>query len=243
MPIQKFGKIYNVLKERIESNTYQVGELLPSENMLMTEFDASRNTIRRAIANLVKDGYVQTQQGKGVFNIFQSVDTSFYQMGHIETFQEKQSKIKQNIKTKVVTFEKIVVDTKICALSSFPVGSSLFYVEFIHYIDDIPSIYNISYLKSSCMPNLNETILENSLYNYLEQELNMFIVTSKRKYTVNLATEKDKSILKLDKYNCVAVVESSVYNSQGIMFEFTQSRYDPKVFKFQENVIRHNREI
>ncbi len=243
MPIQKFGKIYNVLKERIEAGIYQVGELLPSENMLMSEFEASRNTIRRAISNLVKDGYVQTQQGKGVFNIFQSVDNSFYKMGHIETFQEKEDKSKQNIKTKVVTFDKIVADTKICALSSFPVGTSLFYIELIHYVDDIPSIYNISYLKSNCMPNLNKTILEKSLYNYLEQELNMFIVTSKRKYTVNLATDKDRDILNLDNYNCVAVVESSVYNSQGIMFEFTQSRHDPKVFKFQENAIRRNREI
>ena len=81
MPRQKFVQIYAALKERIESGTYPVGQLLPSENTLIVEFDCSRNTVRRAIAELVRDGYVQTSQGKGVCNIFQPIEQSSYTMG------------------------------------------------------------------------------------------------------------------------------------------------------------------
>ena len=70
MPQQKFLAIYKTLKSRIEAGAYPVGQLLPSENALLAEFGCSRNTVRRAIAGLVRDGYVQTRQGRGVSNIF-----------------------------------------------------------------------------------------------------------------------------------------------------------------------------
>ena len=56
MPQNKYTQIYYVLKKRIESGEYPVGYLLPSENTLIEEFECSRNTVRRAIAGLVRDG-------------------------------------------------------------------------------------------------------------------------------------------------------------------------------------------
>ena len=90
MPREKFTQIYAALKSRIESGVYPVGQLLPSENTLtlIGEFSCSRNTVRRAISELVRDGYVQTSQGKGVCNIFQPIERSSYTMGTIESFRE-----------------------------------------------------------------------------------------------------------------------------------------------------------
>ena len=59
MPRQKFHQIYTALKERIESGVYPVGQLLPSENTLVREYGCSRNTVRRAIAELTADGNVR----------------------------------------------------------------------------------------------------------------------------------------------------------------------------------------
>ena len=78
MPQNKYTQIYYVLKKRIESGEYPVGYLLPSENTLIEEFECSRNTVRRAIAGLVRDGYVQTRQGRGVYNIFHPLEPSAY---------------------------------------------------------------------------------------------------------------------------------------------------------------------
>jgi GntR family transcriptional regulator len=55
------------LRHRITSGNYGPGEQLPSEHQLMAEFDVSRTTIRRALANLVNQGLVTSHQGKGVF--------------------------------------------------------------------------------------------------------------------------------------------------------------------------------
>jgi len=55
------------LKARIEAGEYKAGERLPSEFDLGEMFGVSRTTIRRAIANLIQQGLVTTQQGKGIF--------------------------------------------------------------------------------------------------------------------------------------------------------------------------------
>jgi GntR family transcriptional regulator len=55
------------LKEKIEAGDYEPGERLPSEFDLGVIFEVSRTTIRKAIANLIQQGLVTTQQGKGIF--------------------------------------------------------------------------------------------------------------------------------------------------------------------------------
>ena len=48
----------------------------------------------------------------------------------------------------------------------------------------------------------------------------------------------DEKYLELGDYNCLAVVSSQTYNSDGIMFEYTQSRHRPDYFRFQDNATR-----
>ncbi|NJR41297.1 MAG: GntR family transcriptional regulator [Akkermansiaceae bacterium] len=55
------------LREEILRGDFASGEQLPSEHQLMELFDVSRITVRRAIANLVNQGLVIAQRGKGVF--------------------------------------------------------------------------------------------------------------------------------------------------------------------------------
>jgi GntR family transcriptional regulator len=55
------------LRNQITSGEFQPGEQLPSEHQLMLQFEVSRITARRAIANLVNQGLVVSQRGKGVF--------------------------------------------------------------------------------------------------------------------------------------------------------------------------------
>jgi GntR family transcriptional regulator len=55
------------LKAAITAGQYPPDDRLPSEAQLMAQFAVSRITIRRALANLVQEGLVRSQRGKGVF--------------------------------------------------------------------------------------------------------------------------------------------------------------------------------
>ena len=125
-----------------------------------------------------------------------------------------------------------------CNRTGFPIGSELYYLQRLHYLDGKALILNHNYFLKDVVANLTKEIAENSIYEYLENTLHISIVTSKRIMTVEKMTEIDEKYLDLGDYNCLAVVSSQTYNSDGIMFEYTQSRHRPDHFHFQDNATR-----
>lgn len=240
MPKSKYEKIYRDLKLKIEDDTYPYQEMLPSEHTLIGIYGCSRNTLRRAIGRLVSDGYVQTLQGKGVRCIFRPVDQTSYTIGSIESFKEASIRNRQQGRTKVLQFMELTADRKIAARTGFPQGAELFYIQRLHYLDDLPLIINHNYFLKSAVPGLTPEIAEASIYDYIENTLHMTIVNSKRVITVEKITEIDEKYLHLNvqDYNCMAVISSHTYNSGGVMFEFTQSRHRPDYFRFYDNAVR-----
>jgi len=63
----KYQQIADRLREQIDTGALQPGERLPSEPDLVRQFEASRNTVRLAIALLTNQGLVVTRQGLGTF--------------------------------------------------------------------------------------------------------------------------------------------------------------------------------
>lgn len=238
MPKAKYDHIYQDLKSKIENGEYEFQELLPSENTLILTYDCSRNTIRRAIGTLVTDGYVQTMQGKGVRNIFQPTPQTSFTIGGIESFRESAARNHQKAETKVLCFTELTADAKIAKKTGFALGSSLYYIQRLHYLDDKPLIINHNYFLKDVAVGLTPQIAEQSIYAYLEQTLHVSIVTSKRIMTVGKMTQIDEKYLDLNDYNCLAVVSSQTYNSDGVMFEYTESRHRPDSFCFQDNATR-----
>lgn len=55
------------LAKRIEDGTYPAEGRLPAELDLVAEFGASRESVRRAVAELRKRGLIETVKGKGSF--------------------------------------------------------------------------------------------------------------------------------------------------------------------------------
>ena len=240
MPKSKYEMIYKDLKQKIESGEYPHGELLPSENALIPVYSCSRNTLRRAVGRLVADGYVQTMQGKGVRNIYLPVEQASYTIGGIETFRESSIRNKKEGATKVICFMELTADERISKKTGFPEGAELYYIQRVHSLDGKPLILNHNYFLKSAACGLTAEIAAQSIYDYLENTLHMTIVNSRRVMTVEKITEIDEKYLELDAndYNCLAVISSHTYNSDGVMFEFTQSRHRPDYFRFQDNAVR-----
>lgn len=238
MPKSKFEDIYKDLKSRVENGEYLYGELLPSENTFIGIYDCSRNTIRRALAGLVEDGYVQSIHGKGVQVIYQPSEKKEFTVGGIETFRESAVRNNFSYQTKVVRFETIITDQKLSEKTSFPVGTELLWVERIRLLNEKALILDINYFLKAAVGDLTPEIAAQSIYAYLEQEMGMQIVTSKRKITVERAGEDDRKYLDLNGFDCLAIVSSNTFNSDGVMFEYTQSRHQPEFFTFQDTATR-----
>lgn len=238
MPKPKYEPIYLSIKKDIEEGVYSFGDQLPSENTYADRFDCTRNTVRRALNMLTNQGYIQPQHGKGVSVIYRKEDDrSIFTVGGIESFAETTQRNQKNVTTKVMKFQKVICDERISEMTGFDEGNELYYIERIRIIDGKAIIFDTNIYLASETPGLNEDIAVSSIYRYLENELKMTITTSKRRITAEKATEKDKEYLDLDE-DIVLVVSGQVFNSKGIMFEYTQSRHRADSVCFVETASR-----
>lgn len=238
MPKVKYDHIYRDLKEKIETEIYAYQEMLPSENTLVQEYSCSRNTVRRALAELASDGYVQPMHGKGVRNIFQPVEQTSFTVGGIESFKESAIRNRRTSFTRVLLFTEITADAKIERRTGFRKGAELYYIQRLRSLNGKPLILDHNYFLKELTPGLTPEIASQSVYEYLEGDLGLTITTSKRTLTVERVTQIDEKYIDLKDYNCMAVITSQTFNDNGIQFEYTQSRHRPDYFRFQDVATR-----
>lgn len=60
-------QVSNLLTSRILDGEWPIGGMLPSEQLLCSQLGISRGTLRQALAELQRNGYVRREQGRGTF--------------------------------------------------------------------------------------------------------------------------------------------------------------------------------
>jgi len=62
-----YVQMYSIIKDKIEQREWPAGSQIPTEDELCMSYNVSKATVRMAIADLVRNGYLRKQQGKGTF--------------------------------------------------------------------------------------------------------------------------------------------------------------------------------
>ena len=68
-----YVQMYAIFLEKIKGGEWPVGSRIPSEDELCTVYGVSKVTVREALQELVREGYLKRRQGKGTFVIDSSL--------------------------------------------------------------------------------------------------------------------------------------------------------------------------
>ncbi|WP_224034477.1 UTRA domain-containing protein [Clostridium gelidum] len=232
LPNVKFKDIYHTLKANIDNGKYDISMMLPTEMELIGKFNCSRNTVRRAIGELSKDGYVESVKGKGVI-ILESRESIELPIGNLLGLQELH--LKKKFTTSVVNFSRITIDESLSKKTALKLNTEVYHLHRIRFFDNEPIILDVNYFSAEVVKDLTIEIAQNSVYEYIEKELHTKILASKKVIVVEHANELDKSFLDLGTFDCVAVVKTYAYTDSGKLFEYTESRHRPDKFVFVES--------
>jgi GntR family trehalose operon transcriptional repressor len=126
----------------------------------------------------------------------------------------------------------MIVNAKLERKTTFPLGTEVYYIKRIRYSDDQPRIIDHNYFRKDLVVGLTKEIALSSVYAYIETKLNQKITSNRWTITTKEATEDDLEILDLEGLNCISLATKYVFNDQGLMFEFSESRHHPKHFVF-----------
>lgn len=226
----KYLSIYNELMSKIENGKIKANTKLPSENELMRDYNVSRDTIRKALNLLAQNGYVQKIRGKGSFVL--DVDKFDFPVSGLVSFKELSEKMGTKSKTILHELELMKPDEFLMKQLNVSKNDKIWKVIRVREIGSEKIILDKDFLNERIVPNLTREICEDSIYEYVENELGLRISFAKKEFTVEQSTEEDKEYLDLKSYDMVVVVKNYTYLNDATLFQYTESRHRPDKFRF-----------
>lgn len=226
----KYLSIYNEIAKQIKAGDIVAGTLLPSENELTELYDTSRETIRKALNLLSQNGYIQKIRGKG--SIVIDMNKFDFPVSGLVSFKELAKRMDNVAKTIVNELTLVKPDPYIKQQLNVGNETMVWKVVRTREIDGAKIILDKDYLVEEFVPGLTKDICEDSIYDYLENELNLTISFAKKEIVVEDCTEEDRVRLNLEGFDNVVVIRNYVYFEDASLFQYTESRHRPDKFRF-----------
>src|SRR3954451_11725189 len=178
----KYLTIYESIVEQIKNGELAPQTLLPSENELKDQYDTSRETIRKALNLLSQNGYIQKVRGKG--SIVIDISKFDFPVSGLVSFKELASKMGNKPKTIVNELTLIKPDGFIRQQLQLGGKDLVWKVIRTREMGGEKIILDKDFLCSDIVPSLTEEICADSIYQYLENELNLTISFAKKEIVV-----------------------------------------------------------
>lgn len=183
--VLKYSTVKRAVLGRIRSREYGMNERIPSEAELAEMYRVSRITVRKAIDDLVNDGFLYRIQGKGTYVRNDEVSHDLFSLASCT--QEIES-MGMTATRRVIRAEVVPADPRTAARLQVEEGSRVFLLERVYYADGHPINYTISYLALDAMPGLDEHDFSvESLYNVIENRYGVRIRNARRTVEACLA--------------------------------------------------------
>lgn len=234
----KYYMLKKYLVEKINQEEYKANDMIPSERHLTQMHNVSRITVRRAIEDMVNEGYLYKVQGKGTF-----VKTDKYSQDLISITSCTQDVINLGMKPsrKAISYEILKSDKKRQKSLEILDNDDVFRLERVYYADKSPINHTVAYLPYKYFPGIENHDFENeSLYKILEEKYNVKITKAVRTVEARLATGEIAKYLSLQSgipvllFGCVTYGE---VNGKEVPIENFQCSYRSDRFKFYINQV------
>lgn len=155
-----YVQIYGILKEKIERCEWPVSAQIPTEDELCRAYNVSKATIRIAISELVRDGYLRKQQGRGTF-----VAVSMPHLGMALRTIFTEEMYGEGVKGRKEVLVQGVKEPPEDVRSHLRFGEDIFCVLLKRLIDDTPAYVEESYVPLKVFPDVaSEDIGRASLF-------------------------------------------------------------------------------
>ena len=162
-----YMRVYNDLREQIESGKIAPGGRLLPENQLTEIYHVGRDTIRRALAKLDSDGFITRKAALGTFV---KTSTANYSLSNHESFTEQMRKIGKKPASEILSIELLsFLDAPIAKFLVMEPNEKVYRLKRVRTADGEPMALEIAYIRQKLCPNIHTLIFEDtSLYELYE---------------------------------------------------------------------------
>ncbi|OHO36582.1 GntR family transcriptional regulator [Streptococcus sp. HMSC034E12] len=223
----KYEEIANILRDRIANGVYPVDSMLPIQSELSKEFGVSRMTIKKAVEILTIEGLIFSKQGNGtrVLNSsFWDKEDSKFRLNNYNGLSQDFKNDDRKLTSQIIQFAVEFPEAEIAERLQVEVTTPVYKIIRLRLIDEKPYVLEHTYMPCDLVPGLDESILLQSIYAYLWDELNLKFAGSYHHITAEKPDEYDKMYLDCQNADPLLQVEQVVYLENGRPIEYSRSR-------------------
>lgn len=218
---KKYDDIYRDLEQAILERRWLPGETLPTEEALARQYQVSRETVRKAQALLVENGFIFKKQRRG--SVVLDVRPLQIEGAGLHSFTELQKDRQLLTHTKVLKNEKGILPDRFASLCPAAGSTEVIVLERIRAIRHEAVIFDRDYFFCQWVPAIPADVAEGSIYDYLENSLALPIGYATKTVTVDPVGEDERQHLDLHGDSHVVTIRSAVYLEDASLFQLHES--------------------
>lgn len=226
-----YKQIYDDIKARIDNNEIEAGEKLPSEKELQNKYDASRDTIRKALGWLEFEDYLDRKPGKGTFVREKKID---YDFSRIDSFSEQMNRLGRKASSNIVSLDLSTnMPEHIKEILQIPDNGLCYKVSRIRLADGKIMAYEETYIPYECTPNLHEHLTnESSLYKIYEEVYKIKMGVGQLSVEAQLTDKEIQELLNIKPSEPVLKMEGCVTQADYKPLYYVDCWYRADRYKF-----------
>lgn len=225
-PIPLYFQLKEIINRSIDNKTYLPGDILPSENELSDKYKISRMTVKQALDSLASEGIVKRIKGKGTFVAEKKIEKNIH---GLTGFSEDMILRGMKPSSEVIQNCQISAPQNVSEILS---ENKVNFVKRVRSADSSPIGIEESYIPVSVIESISNEVLEESIYNYLENVLDKKISYAKQSLEASIASADVAKLLGIKSGAPTLILNRTSFLEDGKPFEFTKTTFRGDRYKY-----------
>lgn len=221
-PLPLYYQLMQELRARIERGEWKPGDLFPSERELCETYGISRMTVRQALAELVNDGLLRRDQGRGTFVAKPKIRK---RLSRLTSFTEDMRARGKQAGAQILRLEMVPARPKVAAMLQIEVEQQVALIERLCLADGEPVGIECSHLFfDGCEAILRED-LSGSLYRLLGERFGLVPTQAQEEIEAGACGSREVQILGIQRGEPVLLIRRRTLDQDQRPFEYVESVY------------------
>jgi len=234
-PLPIYCQLKDLLRQKIESGEWQPGDLIPSERELCNEHGISRMTVRQAVAELVNEGRLRREQGRGTFVAQPKIEQ---RLSSLTSFTQDMAARGKRVESQVLRQELVMAQPEVATVLGLRPDTQVMLLERLRLVDGVPLALETCHLHfPSCESLLQEDLAHQSLYAVLARKYGLVPSRAHQQMEATKCELYPLRLLGLRQGSPVLLIRRTSLTQDGIPFEYTVSIYRGDKYVFHAELV------
>lgn len=223
-PIPRYYRLQDTLLRHIESGSLSPGSSIPPERILAESYGVSIGTAKKAILNLVHEGYLYRVQGKGTFvtgTTLRRESLRYYR------FLEKFGDTEKELSIRLIGLRKIPGFQPVNAYLQIKPAQELFELKRIFLLGKSPVVFSASYLPVLLFRGIDTAptfhFEQKTLYGTIEEKFGLPTIYNQELIGAAYPPAEAARLLGVEKKHPVLFVEMLAFTYRDRPYEYRRA--------------------